>query len=422
MLIKRRSVLQSIAGGACTAFFLKSLTAEAASGSDTIVVVIGLNGGNDGLNTVIPLTQYSAYAALRTPPEGGGTIAFSEASLQATAFDASPKVAAAQAKQFAFGPTMGPMRQLYATGHLAVLTGIGMPAAELAPLSHFNAWNDWSTGQININEASLPPGWLGATLSALPSGALGPTASTAGGAQLIIGPNGPGLVVGSPGNFNLNYPYNIPGFLLGDAFQQMLSIPTTSAAAAMSQSVTTATLDAVGAMQDYAQLAADYPAPQTGLAYQLKSITQMIVGKSGIRGYVAIDGGYDTHSNQNGGGNPHTQLVGNLSTSISQFYTYLRQKNLSKNVVIVTMSDFGRTPAANLSFGTDHGAASVAFVLGDRVTGGVYGHYPSLTKFDPNGNLAVNVDFRNMLSDIIVAMGGNAKTVLGETFPRLGFI
>jgi len=90
--------------------------------------------------------------------------------------------------------------------------------------------------------------------------------------------------------------------------------------------------------------------------------------------------------------------------------------------VIVTISDFGRTPHANLSFGTDHGAASVAFVLGDAVKGGVYGSYPSLSNFDANGNLRVQVDFRNMLSDIILAMGGNAKAVLGETYPRLGFI
>ncbi len=112
----------------------------------------------------------------------------------------------------------------------------------------------------------------------------------------------------------------------------------------------------------------------------------------------------------------------NFATSLSQFYTYLHGKGLSGNVTIATISDFGRTPGANLSLGTDHGAASVAFVLGDRVKGGVYGNYPSLTKFDPNGNLAVNVDFRNVLSDLIGAMGGNAKTILGTTYPRLGFI
>ena len=95
---------------------------------------------------------------------------------------------------------------------------------------------------------------------------------------------------------------------------------------------------------------------------------------------------------------------------------------LSSNVLIVTISDFGRTPSANLSLGTDHGSASSAFVLGDMVKGGVYGDYPSLKTFDSTGNLAVNVDFRNMLSDVIQALGGNAKAVLGTTYPKLGFI
>jgi uncharacterized protein (DUF1501 family) len=145
----------------------------------------------------------------------------------------------------------------------------------------------------------------------------------------------------------------------------------------------------------------------------------MIMGQSGIRGYTAVSYGYDTHSGQS---NTHPALLQDLSTSLQQFYTYLQKKKLSQNVVIVTISDFGRTPHANLSLGTDHGGASVAFVLGDRVKGGVYGDYPSLTSFDTNGNLAMNVDFRNMLSDVIQAIGGNATAVLGKTYPKLGFI
>jgi uncharacterized protein (DUF1501 family) len=86
------------------------------------------------------------------------------------------------------------------------------------------------------------------------------------------------------------------------------------------------------------------------------------------------------------------------------------------------VSDFGRTPQVNASVGTDHGAASVAFVLGDPVKGGVYGTYPSLSKFDTNNNLLVGVDFRNMISDVLLAMGGNPTTVLGKTWPKLGFI
>jgi uncharacterized protein (DUF1501 family) len=206
---------------------------------------------------------------------------------------------------------------------------------------------------------------------------------------------------------------------LGQAFQKMLSLKPASAISGGARSVTAATLNAVNAMQSYAQQAQDYPTDLSDLGRQLLAITQMIAGKSGIRGYVAVTYGYDTHSDQN---DIHPGLVQDLSNSVNQFYGYLKSKSLSSNVLIVTISDFGRTPSANLSLGTDHGSASTAFVLGDMVKGGVYGDYPSLKNFDATGNLAVNVDFRNMLSDVIQALGGNATTVLGKTYPKLGFI
>src|SRR5579863_5506157 len=106
MLIGRRSVLGGIAGAACMPLFLKSVVAEAAGANDMIVVAVGLNGGNDGLNTVIPLRQYGLYSALRTPPLGGGaTLAFPEGELAATRFDSSPTIAASHATEFAFAPT-----------------------------------------------------------------------------------------------------------------------------------------------------------------------------------------------------------------------------------------------------------------------------------------------------------------------------
>jgi uncharacterized protein (DUF1501 family) len=104
------------------------------------------------------------------------------------------------------------------------------------------------------------------------------------------------------------------------------------------------------------------------------------------------------------------------------FYEFLSSKNAATNVVVMTMTDFGRRPNVNLNFGTDHGGANVAFVFGDKVHGGTYGAYPSLTRFDPNGNLKINYDFRNVLSDLIYAMGGSGKDVLGETYHKIGFI
>jgi uncharacterized protein (DUF1501 family) len=419
MLIQRRAFLQGLAGAACTPLFLEAMSAEAATNDELIVVVVGLNGGNDGLNTVVPLKQYNLYNALRSPIGAGNTLAYPKSQLALTAFDSNPAHVASASTEYAFAPAMAAMRELYSTGKLAVINGIGLPNAELAPQSHFAGWSDWSTGKINIDGASIPPGWLGAALANLPSGALGPTASVAGAELVTASAASQGLVVGRPSDFSLSIPYYFPQFQLGQAFQRMLSAAQPNPVAAGARSVTNATLNAVSAMQGFAQLAGDYPTGLSDLGQQLLSITQMIAGKSGIRGFVAVSYGYDTHSGQN---DTHPGLVEDLSVSLQQFYAYLHAKKLSSNVLIVTISDFGRTPSANLSLGTDHGSASTAFVLGDMVKGGVYGDYPSLKTFDSTGNLAVNVDFRNMLSDVIQALGGNAKAVLGTTYPKLGFI
>ena len=119
--------------------------------------------------------------------------------------------------------------------------------------------------------------------------------------------------------------------------------------------------------------------------------------------------------------NIHPTLLSTLSGSLANFYAYLKQYNVSSNVVVMTISDFGRTPNDNTANGTDHGQASVALVLGDMVTGGVYGDYPSLTQLD-SGQLSVTVPYQNVVSDIVTAIGGNAQQILGVSYPKLGFI
>jgi len=104
----------------------------------------------------------------------------------------------------------------------------------------------------------------------------------------------------------------------------------------------------------------------------------------------------------------------------------LQAAGVSSNVLIMTISDFGRRPQANLNFGTDHGSSTVSFALGDMVTGGVFGSYPSLNpkNYDPNGNLKLTVDFRNVLSDVIQYLGGNPAPIIAPFAvpPKLGFI
>ena len=402
--------------------FFQSLAAEEASSSSTILVCIMLSGGNDGLNTVIPLTQYGTYCTLRTPaaPPPGLALAYAESDLTPLAFDTNAATAASAATQFAFAPGMSAMRSLYATGRLAVIAGVGLPAAETNSLSHLNGQLDWLTGQINVG-ATPPAGWLGLTLDGAAAGRLGACASLAGATPLLVGNTAPGLVINPPiDNFGIVYGVADTPSSLAAAYSRIGALSTATKTAAYSQAQMQAALGDIATVQSYAQAipATDYPTP-TALDHQLRDIARLIIGGAGIRGFYATQDGYDSHAAQ---AQTQPALVAQLSASMAQFYTYLQAQGASRNVVVMTMSDFGRRPAVNLDFGTDHGGASVGFILGDGIKGGVYGNYPSLKSLDRNGNLVENIDFRNVLSDLITAMGGNATPILGQTWPALGFI
>jgi uncharacterized protein (DUF1501 family) len=423
-MISRRSVLRGLGGIAMAPTFFQTVSAtEADSGTPgTILVCIMLAGGNDGLNTVVPLAQYGAYVKLRTPttPPPGLALAYTRKALQPLAFDANPLTAAASSTAYAFAPGMQAMRDLYAGGNLAVITGVGLPAAETNPLSHLNGQMDWLTGQINVG-STPPSGWLGLTLDGQSAGTLGPTASMGGASPLLTGTTAQGLVINPPMDyFGVNYGTSDNYYGMLSAYKQIGVLPPANPAAAYDQQQMLTALNAIHAIQkDAAASPAPNYATPTWLDYQLRDIARLINAGAGIRGYYAVQGGYDSHSAQ-----MQTQplLVSQLGASLSQFLAYLRTQGVSQNVVVMTMSDFGRRPAANLDFGTDHGGATVSFVLGDQVKGGVYGNYPSLSRFDGNGNLKLNVDFRNVLSDLIGKMNANPATILGQAWPSLGFI
>jgi uncharacterized protein (DUF1501 family) len=243
-----------------------------------------------------------------------------------------------------------------------------------------------------------------------------------GSSDLIVTAASQGLVLPSPiDGFGLSYGNSDNYYGLVSTFGTIMDQKGQSSSATYAQGVMNAAMGDVKTVTTIAsaQPCADYPTPTTALDYQLRDIARMILGGSGVRGYAVVQPGYDTHADQ---ANFLPALLSNLSAAMSNFYTYLQSKGASSNVVVMTLSDFGRRPAANLDFGTDHGGANVGFVLGDQVNGGVFGTYPSLTQLDQNQNLAMNVDFRNVISDVIQAMGGNPTPILGQTYPRLGFI
>jgi uncharacterized protein (DUF1501 family) len=423
MLIKRRQVLNGLAGIGMAPLLAKSLAAAEATANQTILVVVYLQGGNDGLNTVIPLPQYSNYAKLRTPaaPPQGLALAYAESDLELLAFNADYTVPALSATEYAFAPSMLAMRDLYTTGKLAVINGIGLPKAETNALSHSNASMDWLTGQINIDVGlAQPPGWLGLALDPVAGGALGPTASLSGTTPLLIGAKKQAVVINPPMDyFGVSFGVSDNQVQLDSFYNKIAVLPAASTTGVLNEAVMQTALSDISVVQQIArkQRATAYPL-QSWLDYQLRDVARLIIGGAGIRGYFAQQGGYDTHTQQ---ALSQPLLLQQFSQSLVNFYEFLSAAGAAANVVVATVSDFGRRPAANLDFGTDHGGATVSFVFGEKVKGGVYGTYPSLRQFDANGNLAMNIDFRNLLHDLILALGSAPPSYLG-TWSPIGFI
>jgi uncharacterized protein (DUF1501 family) len=422
----RRDFCKAAGAALMVPAFLRPFAAQAATSNSHILVAIMLAGGNDGLNTVIPLTQYGTYTDLRKPLNGpsGNQVNIPLASLAATAFESDFRVPASKSTTYAFNPTMTALRSLYAKGKVAVINGVGIPPIDTNRLSHQTGQFDWQSGTVN-QTGQVATGWLGQALDSAPGGSLPAMMSLSGELPLLMqGKVNSPLVLNPPlENFSISYGTNDQN----DAAQRELDFRRIANAASGSapgefvRGVSLSATKLVNVVQDVAhfQSAAGYPKAQTYLSQQLEQIARVILSGSGVSAYFAVQGGYDTHSGQQ---NVQPGLLGDLSDSIAGFYTYLASKGASRNVTIMTFSDFGRRAESNSTFGTDHGTSSVAFAVGDPVKGGTYGNYSNLKKLDQDGNLVVQVDFRNQISDMIGYLGADAASILGQTYPKLGFI
>jgi uncharacterized protein (DUF1501 family) len=250
MLIKRRNILGSLGGLAVAPLFCDSLAAAEPGTNNLILVTILLSGGNDGLNTVVPLGQYGQYYKLRTPATAppGLNMAYRESDLELLAFNSDPSVPPLQSTEYAFAPSMLAMRDLYTTGKLAVVAGVSLPLAEINALSHANATMDWMTGQINIGVVE-PPGWLGLTLDGVNAGTLGATASLSGSTQLLVGNKAEGLVINPPMDyFGVSYGVSDSAAKLQGAYKKIGVLPALSPSGLADQAIMQTALTDISAV------------------------------------------------------------------------------------------------------------------------------------------------------------------------------
>jgi len=414
--------------------FMQRIEAEA-SATNTILVVIEQNGGNDMFNTIVSLGEYGAYTGLRS------NIALAESALAPTMFDSNVSTPANQATEYAFHPSMTMLRQTWATGKLALVTGVGLPANTSNRDDHETARFSWQTATIN-EFGIADTGWCGLVADQITTtaGNLPTMVSVNYSAPTImIAKNNTALVVG-PGDLSQFKP-NLGGYSSGDTTARQNSINNNAAYALASmpaefaratEADTEAYIGAIAtvlAQQPLSDYVTTYAfggpgttATNSALKTSLKQVARMILAGSASRVYWVSQGGYDTHSTQL---STQSQLLGEFSEAMAQFHAYLNQSShvaIGQNVVSMTITDFGRRANSNSTEGTDHGTTLVSFVLGAKVIGGMYGTYPSLTQLDPNGNAFVGIDFRNEISDIATAMGADPTSIVGSSYPSLGFL
>ena len=372
---------------------------------DPVLAVLSLSGGNDGLNCVIPRNN-GFYRDFRP------TLAVPEDQIIPINDD------------LGFHPTMGPLKKYWDEGKLAIFVGIGYPTPSY---SHFRSMDIWHTCEPEIIGTE---GWLGRATKQLDPNSENVLTAVNFGRGLPRALVMDGVPVASVGNLETY------GLLTGiegenqrndalDVFGRMYS-PAIGTGAVM---------DSIHAPGTAALKGADIlsPAPDnytsgveystTAIGQYMKNIAQTHLAGFGSRVLYTTSpyNGFDSHANQ---AQANAALLTDVSNTVDTFITDLREHDASDNVTLFFFSEFGRRVADNGS-GTDHGAAGVAFALGEHVKGGVYGTYPSLepSQQEEGGNLKFNLDFRSVYSTILEDWLQMApEPIVGGNYERVKFI
>ena len=369
-----------------------------------ILVVIEMSGGNDGLNTVIPYTDLG-YAKAR------------------------PVIGVKESDVVKIGPAVGlhpnlaPLKGLYDRGQLAVITGVGYPNPNR---SHFQSMDVWQTGNptVDVRERT---GWLARYFDKDGHFAGNPLSGVTLGSALplaMFADNSPASVIGNGNDYG--FKNDAPDRKAQTETLRALYAEGTVAGSTaefirnVGNEAYSSSLALKRALGDYdikAARAASYP--QTGLASGLQTISKLITGGVGTRVYYLGMGGFDTHANQP---RQHANLLDELAGGLSAFYADLAAQGRANDVLTMTFSEFGRRVKENGSAGTDHGAASVMFLAGGGIKGGLYGDYPSLSDLD-DGDLKMHTDFRSVYATLLDKwLGTPSAPVLGGSFPHLNFV
>lgn len=372
------------------------------SDSDRILVLIRLKGGNDGLNTIIPIHDYGTYQQKRP------TIAIPQNQL--TTLNSA----------YAMPNYMQGLINKWQDGQSKIIQNVGYPDQNL---SHFRSSDIWASGSTaNAVDGS---GWLGRYLeNEFPDFIINPPAHPPavqiGGTGNLVFNNragsNMGIVVNDPEqlaeialNGQLYDPINVPDCFRGEQVSYLRTVANSTFRYA---EVLNETYNSASNQEEYTQ---------SEIGQQLAIVARLIKGGLSTKLYMVTLDGFDTHARQN---EIHPYLMSFLSNAIEEFYSDLEKSDDAKRVLSMTFSEFGRRIEQNASNGTDHGAAAPLMLFGPMLNGnGFIGNTLDLNNVDEVGNLNFDIDFRqiyaSMLEQWLCIHPNDVNALMGSEFDRI---
>jgi uncharacterized protein (DUF1501 family) len=389
----------------------------------TILVVLQMAGGNDGINTVVPHANdfyYRARPRINIPAKD--VLKLND--------------------NVGLHPSLAGLKALYDAGQLSVIQGVGYPNPNR---SHFRSTEIWQTASDSAKFEKY--GWLGKYFDNTCSGC-DPTVAVNVGRQMpqaFSAKHPKGIAVDNPQNYRFLTPGGGEDAAMVEHSYRDMNEQEVDAGMTANSGGSIAAIDGPatrgkGSTLDFlertaldAQISSDqiraisartenkavYPGSQLGNS--LKLVAKLIGGGLPTRIFYVSQGGYDTHTNQVP---TQARLLKDLGDAVKSFTDDMKAQGNMQRVLVMTFSEFGRRVSDNANGGTDHGAAAPMFVIGEKLKAGLLGQYPSLAPADLyQGDVKYNVDFRCVYAAVLENwLKTKSEPVLGRKFPPLQFV
>jgi uncharacterized protein (DUF1501 family) len=429
----RRTVLTSALSWTVPTFLANTFSALQAEAMDrstqittgkdsTILVVLQMAGGNDGINTVVPHgSDYYYKARPRIGIKAPQVIKLND--------------------QVGLNPGLTGFKELYDQGNLGIVQGVGYPNPNR---SHFRSTEIWQTASDSDRFEKY--GWIGRYFDNACAGC-DPTVGVTVGRQMpqAFGAKTPkGVAVDNPQNYRfINSENGQDGQMMEHSYRELNeqegaansggSIASINGPSQLQSAHPASVMDFLERTALDAQVSSDeiraisartenkavYPGSQLGNS--LKLVAKLIGGGLPTRIFYVSQGGYDTHTNQVG---THQRLLKDLGDSVKSFVDDMKAQGNMQRVLLMTFSEFGRRVSDNANSGTDHGAAAPMFVVGERMKAGLLGEYPSLAPADLfEGDIKYKVDFRSVYASVLENwLHTRSEPILGRKFQPLQLV